>query len=200
MAGFDRGTGEGRPWGFILTIGAVLAAAVAILVVPGLLSPKAPPPASHAPAQESHILTTSQGTYSIGYVDGAIVVVERNPVPDELGRAVVPDSMLPTASGEPLNGSGVWVLACPGAPGGDPFRVLFGTLYPNTDATYTGPPAAYTFAADGLWLVVLQPGHLDPGAGIRIESSGGASGVDAISFDLALRDGTAQPSGCFVDG
>ena len=196
----DRDAQGGPPWGFLLTIGAILAAAAAILVVPGLVSPKAPPRPSHAPVEDAHILTTGQGSYSISYADGAIVVSERNPVPDELGRAIVPDEMRPTASGEPLNGSGVWVLACPGPPDGDPFRILFGTLYPNLDATYKGPPAAYTFAADGLWLVVLEPGHIDPGAQIRIESKGGASGVEGRTFDLALTEGKVQPSGCFVDG
>jgi hypothetical protein len=117
----------------------------------------------------------------------------------ELGRAAVPVEAQPASSGDPILGSIVSTMTCPRATGGEPLRFLFGSIFPSENAQYTGPRAAGAFAADGLFLWVLAPGHLDPGAQIRIETSGGSVGVDASTFESTLDSGKSQASGCRVE-
>jgi hypothetical protein len=196
----DRTTGSrmsGPPWAFLATIAGVVVLAAAVLVVPGLLAPGPSAGPSAASSPDAHVLATDQGVFTIAYVDGAIIVSRVGQATVELGRGVVPDVMRPRSSGGTLSGGGVWVLACP--PTADErIRVLFGAQYPIDGFRYVGPAAATAFAPDGLWLVVLEPGQLDPAAQIRIETRGGSSSVDATGFDEALADGVVQPSGCRV--
>ena len=108
--------------------------------------------------------------------------------------------MHPAASGAPLAGGGVWILSCPDDGTTGPVRIMFGSTYPILDARYTGPPAAFAFAPDGLWLVALEPGQVNPAATLNIVARGGGGGIDASEFEVALSSGTKQPSGCSVEG
>jgi hypothetical protein len=191
---------SGRPWGFFGLVGAIVVAALALLVAPSLLVPGPTPRPSVAPSFDQHLVEGPDGIFTIAYADGAIIVSGVNAGPmTELGRAAVPVEAQPAASGDPILGSIVATMTCPRPTGGEPIRFLFGSIFPSENAQYTGPRAAGAFAADGLFLWVLAPGHLDPGAQIRIETSGGSVGVDASTFDTTLNSGESQASGCRVE-
>jgi hypothetical protein len=175
-------------------------AALALLVGPSLIAPGPTPRPSAAPSFDQHTVEGPDGTFTIAYVDGAIVVSSVNGgTTAELGRALVPVEAQPASSGDPILGSIVATMTCPRTTGGEPLRFLFGSIFPSDNAQYTGPRAAGAFAADGLFLWVLAPGHLDPGAQIRIETSGGSVGVDAANFDSTLNSGESQASGCRLE-
>ena len=146
-----------------------------------------------------HMVAAPQGTFTIAYDQGAVVISRIDGTTSSvLGRQPVPDVYQPLESGAPLGGSNVWTMTCPTATGGEPLRIIFGSMFPADNGEYVGPPAAGTFASDGLYLYVLAPGHIDPGALIQVETSGGGIGVDASTFDLTLNSGASQASGCRV--
>ena len=194
---------EGPPWGYLLSIGALAAVAVALLVVPGMLVPQPTTRPEPSATSDPHVLGTGQGTFAIAYEGGALVVRRLTPIAEVLGRAIVPDEMHPAASGAPLRGSGIWVLFCPSGAGGagsEPLRAMFGSTWPSTNGRYVGPPAAFAIADDGLWLVVLEPVRLDPNARLDVEAGGGGGGVDVRAIEAAPTDGRVQASGCAVSG
>lgn len=195
-----RESGE-RPWGFLGLLGVILAAALALLVGPGLLAPGPSPQPSVAPSTDPHVVTSPLGTFGIAFDYGTQAYVLSRTVGStttELARQPLPADQPPAQSGEPLFGVSEWTAACPGLTGGEPTRILFGSMFPADNPEYRGPPAAWTIAPDGLFIVVLEPGHVDPGAQIRMGTSSGSIGVDGRAFDYALNSGSSQSSGCFV--
>ena len=191
-----------RPWGFVGLLGVIVVAAVALLVGPGMLAPGPSPQPSVAPSSDPHVVPSSIGTFAIAYDYAAQAFVISRIVDatstTELARQSLPQDQFPPQSGEPLFGVYEWAATCPGLTGGEPIRILFGSMYPAGNAQYRGPAAAWTIAPDGLFIVVLEPGHLDPGAQIRLGTAAGSIGVDAGAFDYALNSGASQSSGCFV--
>ncbi|MBI3751194.1 MAG: hypothetical protein HY263_06005 [Chloroflexi bacterium] len=191
-----------RPWGFLGLIGLVLALAVALLVGPGLLAPGPSAQPSVAPSSDPHVVVTGTlGTFAIAFdYAGQAFVVSRTVGSStiELVRQPLPADQPQLPSGAPIFGVSEWSAACPGLTGGEPIRILFGSMYPPNDPVYRGPAAAWTIAEDGLFVIVLEPGHVDPGAEIRLGTASGSIGVDARAFDYALNSGASQSSGCFV--
>lgn len=191
-----------RPWGFLALLGAVLLVAVGLLVGPGLLAPGPSPEPSVAPSSDPHVVATSAGTFAIvyDYATQAFVINRTvdSAATSQLARQPLPPDQFPAQSGEPLFGVFEWAATCPGITGGDPIRILFGSMYPAGNPQYRGPAADWAIAPDGLFIVVLQPGRLDPGAEIRMSTSSGSIGVEASAFDYALNSGASQSSGCFV--
>ena len=191
-----------RPWGFIGLVGLILAAAIALLVGPGLLAPGPSPQPSVAPSGgDPHVVASSLGTFAIAFDYGTqqyVVSRTTDSTTTELARQATSADQPPLPSGAPIFGVSEWSAACPGLTGGEPLRILFGSMFPADNPTYRGPPAAWTIAPDGLFIVILDPGHLDPGAQIRIGTSAGDVGMDVRAFDFALNSGAGQSSGCFV--
>lgn len=191
-----------RPWGFVGLLGVILVAALALLVGPGLLTPGPSPEPSVAPSGDPHVVASSLGTFAIEYDYAAQAFVISQIVDatstTELARQRLPPDQIPAQSGEPLFGTFEWAAACPGLTGGDPVRIVFGSMYPVGNTQYRGPAATWTIAPDGLFLVVLEPGRLDPGAELRMSTSSGSIGVQGAAFDYALNSGAGQSSGCFV--
>jgi hypothetical protein len=118
--------------------------------------------------------------------------------PTEIGRAVLTSDAPPFASGEPFNGAWGFSMACPGPPGSQPIRIVFGSLYPAEGAQYLGPPANWSIGDDGLFLIVLNAGFFDPSAEIRMSTRSASIGVDVSAFDYDLNSGVSQASGCHV--
>lgn len=190
-----------RPWGFIGLIAAIVVAAAALLLGPGLLTPGPSPQPSVAPSVDPHAVTSSLGTFGITFDYGPQAFVISRTVDStttELARQALPADQPRFPPGVPPYGVFEWSAACPGLTGGEPIRILFGSIFPADNPQYRGPTAAWTFAPDGLFIVVLDPGPLDPGAQIRLATSSGSIGVDAGAFEYDLNSGTHQASGCFV--
>jgi len=197
-----RDSGSERSWGFPAIVLAVLVAAGAILLGPNLFSP---PPAAASPtpaaSPDPHIVASALGTFevSIDYADEAFVVSRTDSgSPVEIGRAVVDPGGPQLETGRPTNGAFGFSMACPGATGSQPIRIVFGALFPATGVQYLGPAASWSIAGDGLFLIVLNPGFVDPSAEIRMSTRSASIGVDVSSFDYDLNSGAVQPSGCHV--
>jgi hypothetical protein len=170
-------------------------------VLPGLLFPQPTPSPAPSPSRigDQHEVTTDQGTFRFGLEGGAIVIERVDPSPLELGRTDLPGFAQPEPSASALAGNGTWALACPGTEGADPIRIVFGYMDDVSGTRYDGPPAAGSFAEDGLWMFVLDPGPIDPSALISVTSRGGGGGVRGDNFDRIVADAeNPQPSGCFV--
>jgi hypothetical protein len=193
-----------RPWGFLGLIGMIALVAAALLVGPSLLAPRATPPPSVAPSVDPHVVAAAQGTFEIAYDPTSALVIRRldGSSPTELGREPLSPDQGPATVGGPFYNTGEWTLACPGAAGSEAIRMIFGTLFAPSvigGGQYLGPPASWSMAPDGMFLVVLDPGPVEPGAQLRVTTRGGMVSVDASAFDQALAEGTLQPSGCFVE-
>jgi hypothetical protein len=178
------------PWGYLAVVGLAVAAAIGLLVVPGMLSPTATPRPS--PTQPvigtGPEVTTGQGTFRIGQ-DGNEIVIERlEPSPGELARVTAPRP----------GTSGVGSLACPGDGGVDPIRIVLGVEPDPSSPRYEGPPALGTVTEDGLWMVVLEPGPIEPTATMMLTTGrGNSGGFRGDPFERLLAgEGDAQPSGC----
>lgn len=190
-----------RPWGFVLTIGAVVVVGVLLLVVPGMLAPVPETTPRPSPTPDPHVVVTEAGTIVFGFEDGSIVVRRTtDSVTTELARMPVPIEQQPAKSGDPLNGAALYAMVCPTAsdPGGD--RFLLGIMPVGKGIAYRGPAALGEVAPDSLFLFALPPGDIDPAAQFEVSSSGGSVGVGAQVFQLALTQGEEQPSGCRVFG
>jgi hypothetical protein len=190
-----------RPWGFVLTIGAIAVVGILLLVVPGMLAPTPETTPRPSPTPDPHVVVTDAGTIVFGFEDGSIVVRRTtDAVTTELGRIPVAPEWRPVTSGGPLNGAAVYAMVCPAAsdPAGD--RFLLGYIGFGSGMTYRGPGALGQGAPDGLYLFALPRGDLDPAALLEVSSSGGGVGVGANYFELALTEGEEQPSGCRVYG
>ena len=97
-----------RPWGFVLTIGAVAVVGILLLVVPGMLAPKPETTPRPSPTPDPHVVVTEAGTIVFGFEDGSIVVRRTtDAVTTELGRVPVPVEQQPAKSGDPLTGAAV---------------------------------------------------------------------------------------------
>jgi hypothetical protein len=190
-----------RSWGYLGVIGAVLVAAAVILVGPNLLTPAATPGPTVAPSFDAHVLATSVGTYAISldYQAEAFIVSRADGGSAELGRGVIAPDQPQLQSGAPLNGAYAWTLSCPSATANQAVRFVFGALAPADDPQYVGPAASWTVASDGLFLIVLNPGFVDPGAEIRLATRSTSIGVDVSSFAGASTSGTPEPSGCRLE-
>jgi hypothetical protein len=190
------------PWGFILALGGLVIVAIALLLLPGLLSPKpAPTPAPSPTLLDPHVVVTPNGTLVFAFEDGAIVVRRTvDAVTTELGRAALPGPMLPAATDAPVNGSASFLMVCPAPGGGAQDRFVFGHL-DGSPITYTGPTADGQGAPDGFFLFALRPGEISDALQIRIEVVGhGMVGAPGSEFRFAASDGVLQPSGCRVSG
>jgi hypothetical protein len=196
-----RDSGRDRSWGFPVVIVVVLVAAGAILLGPNLLAPAVPASPTPGASLDPHEVSSVVGTFavSLDYQAGAFVVSRADSgSPTEIGRAVLPSDAPPLESGRPFNGSWGFTMVCPGATGSQPIRILFGALFPPEGAQYLGPPAAWSIAGDGLYIVVLNGGFVDPNAEVRLSTRGGSIGVDMRAFDYDLDSGESQASGCHV--
>jgi hypothetical protein len=189
-----------RSWGYVGIVGLVLVAAAALLVGPNLLKPAATPPPSAAPSLEAHVLATAFGTFGIAidYQAQAFVVSRLDSGPVALGGAVVSLDAPPLQTDAPLSGAWAWTMTCPGATAGEPIRMVFGALAPAANPQYLGPPASWSVASDGLFLIVLNAGAVDPGAEVRLSTRSASIGIDMSSFDSTTASGTPEPSGCRV--
>jgi hypothetical protein len=190
-----------RPWGFVLTIGAIAVVGILLLVVPGMLAPQPETTPRPSPTPDPHVVVTDAGTIVFGFDDGSIVIRRTaDAVTVELGRIPVPSEQQPAKSGDPLSGAALYAMVCPtaGDPGGD--RFLVGIMPVGKGITYKGPAALGQVAPDSIFLFALPPGDLDPAAQFEVSSSGGSVGVGTRVFELALIQGAAQPSGCRVFG
>jgi hypothetical protein len=188
------------PWGFILTIGAVAIAGIALLVVPGMLAPAPPSPTARpSPTPDPHVVVTDAGTVLFGFEDGAIVVRRTvGGVTSDLGRAPLSPEQQPTESGGPLSGAGGYAMACPSSIAAGPEYFWFGHIDFGKGISYRGPVASGQGAPDGLYLFVLPPGDVDSGARFEVVSDAGSFSVVGQSFQLALTEGKEQPSGCRI--
>ena len=190
------------PWAFWGVLSLLVVVAVGLLVVPGLLAPQptpAPPRPTATPTIDRHVITTAQGTFRFGIDGSDIVINEVTPTARELGRIPVLAGFDPSASVQTISGGGSWILACPDAAPGDALRIWFGLETDLTDARYSGPAAVSSFAEDGTWMVILDPGELDPGALLDMTTKNGESRNPATLFASVLADPTtAQPSGCHL--
>lgn len=196
-----RDSGGSRSWAHAGLIAVVLAAAGAILLVPNLLAPAAPASPTPGASLDPHEVRSVLGTYVVS-LDGQAMafVVSRadGGTTTEIGRAVLPADAPPLQSGQPFNGTWGFTMACPGATGSEPIRILFGALSEPAGAQYLGPPATWTIASDGLYLIVLDPGFVDVGAQVRLSTRSGSIGADVRAFDYDLDSGQSQASGCHV--
>jgi hypothetical protein len=194
-----------RPWGYLATIGAIAIVGVLLLVVPGMLVPKAPvstPTPRPSPTPEDpHVVVTEAGTIVFGFETGEIVIRRTvDGVETELARVPVPEAQHPVASGDPLHGAGAYAMVCAADGASGPERFLFGYVEPGTGITYRGPTALGQGAPDGLFLFALPPGDIDPEARFEVGSDAASLGLGARSFERALTEGDEQPSGCRVRG
>ncbi len=209
----DDSTSSGPPWGYIVTLGALVIVAIVLLVVPGMLAPKPAPTAGPSPTAgptsaplDPHVVLTPGGTLVFGLEDGSIVIRRTvGAATTELGRAALPAAMLPTATDAPINGSASYVMVCPSSNGQGQDRFVFGHLDLGQGITYAGPPADGQGAPDGLFLFALRPGDISDSQQIRIQSSSGRVGVPGnevgipgAAFGPAASEGVLQPSGCRI--
>jgi hypothetical protein len=179
----ERREGFGS-WPFVVAIGAIALAAVALLAVPALLSAPSATPASSAGAPS--VVVTDQGRFGFERDGTEVVVTSLDPSTIELGRAVVPTD---SASAN--------FLFCPATGSGQPIRILFGHL-PGLDGRYTGPTAVGQLMTGGLFLYVIAPATFDSTASIQVITNAGQIGVDASGFEGLSISGKAESSGCFV--
>jgi hypothetical protein len=179
----ERREGFGS-WPFVITIGAIAVAAVALLGIPALLSGPATTP---APSEATlAVVVTDQGRFGFERDGPDLVVTSLEPTVTELGRATVP-----------TNSASANFLFCPAKDGGQPIRILFGHLL-GLDGRYAGPSAVGQFTPVGLYLYVLAPATFDATAEISIRTGASQIGVDAGGFEGLEGNGKAQSSGCFV--
>lgn len=179
----ERREGFGS-WPFVLTIGAIALAAVALLAIPALLSAPTATPASSA--GNPSIVVTDQGRFGFERDRTDVVVTSLDPQPVELGRATVP-----------TNSASANFLFCPATGSGQPIRILFGHL-PGIDGRYTGPTAVGQLSISGLFLYVIAPATFDSTASIQVTTNAAQIGVDASGFEGLSSAGKAESSGCFV--
>jgi hypothetical protein len=195
----DDSSGD-RPWGYFLILGGLALVAIGLLVIPGILSPTPGSQPRPTRTPDPHLVVTEGGTIEFGLERNAIVIRRTTAgVTTELGRTVLPDEMMPFASGDPLNGSAGFAMVCPSTTGSGSDRFVFGHI-DGTGITYRGPKADGQGAPDGLFLFALRPGEVGDSVLATVESSSGSVGVSGRSFGLATSEGKLQPSGCHVEG
>ena len=189
--------------GWVVPGGAlILAALLAVFALwprtPPAPAPTAVPTESPSPADD-HLVTTDEGAVSFRLESGAIVIrLETSSATTELGRAALPFFGSAAPSGTPApTGAAMFAMVCGTAADPQAGRYVFGYL-DGAGAKYAGPKALGQVASDGLFLFAIVPGS--PAAAITLKSKRGGGGFPPDVFAQAPKDGTAQPSGCFVLG
>ncbi len=196
---------------YVLLLAALLAAAVALVVLPQHDAPAPTGLATLTPSptpSDEHAFTTDEGVLSFHFEADAIVI--RRTVDGQttiLATATVSTAPAPSGGGVIPTGTAAFAMVCPSAGGGEPHRYIFGTTDFGAALTYTGPDAIGRAVSDGPFLFALKPGAIPPGTEIQLRTVASGTqvgdvvaGFSGAVFDRASTDGTLQPSGCWVTG
>jgi hypothetical protein len=138
-------------------------------------------------------------------VDGAIWRVDLVGRTLEIHRSIDDPSAAAAAEllaswdlGEFVNGGAASLLRCP-RPDGAWQWAVFGHQADLHPLTYSGPPAAWSWAPDGVWLVVLDTTKFDPAARVAMKEAADRV-VSGVGGFVPQPSDIAQPSGCFISG
>jgi hypothetical protein len=177
------------------SLGVIAALVVAAGLVTWTVLPRTEGAASARPSEppDAHLVIVGDQTWRIGLA-GRTLEVHRS-----AGTGSAEELLASWDLGEFVNGGATASLRCPRVDGGWQWAVFGHRGDDPHPLTYSGPAASWTWAPDGVWLVVLDMTTFNPADRVEMKDSGARAVAGMTKFAEYPSD-IRQPSGCFISG